>query len=218
MACEMIDLSYFNNITNYSVVTEQMKNFLDEVEKFDGTRYTPLHVAIDLENVTLLQSILDTHEFDDALKDILTFALMDNETDEIWKKVMCGWETFKCLVDAGANVHCKDWEDNTLLDMTYSNCGCKQSDIVKIRNYLRRQGVKYTIRKREKEEEKRYEDERKCREQFMLQHGYDAFREKYFKDYPSVDEDDESVPEFDGTEEEYEEMCAREEKRYPNEF
>lgn len=217
MACEMIDLSYFNNVTNYSVVTEQMKNLLDEIEEFDGTSYTPLHVAIALDNVPLLKSILDTHEFDKELEDILTFALHENDADEIWKKMMCSWEIFKCLVDAGANVHCIDeMQGDTLLDMTYRTYGFyKKSEIVKIRNYLRRQGVKYTIRKREQEEEREYENERKCREEFLTKFGYEAFREKYFQ---GQKEDDQSVHEYDGTEEEYEVLCAEEEKRYPNEF
>lgn len=111
----------------------------DRCELCEGE--TPLHIAIAIGSIPLIKAVLVTGKYNYLLDSILTYALTDDDTNEIIKRYSCSWETFKCLVDAGANLFAVSEDDgeSTLLDLVDNSWDVTHSK--RIRDYLVEHGV-----------------------------------------------------------------------------
>jgi hypothetical protein len=122
------------------------------LDKYVASDYTNLHMAVAYENVPLIKELLKTGKYDVDLENILVYALIDDECNELLKKFCCGWETFKCLVDAGANLNAVndgeytcDFEGASLLDLVERNWNSQLESYQKVRTYLIEHNIKNTL-------------------------------------------------------------------------
>lgn len=123
------------------------------LDKYDGSHYTPLHIAIAYENVELIKELLKTGKYDDDLENILVYALINDECGML-KKFCCGWDVFKCLVDAGANLNAinndgiynVEFEGGSLLDLVERNWNFNLESFQKVRSYLIENNIKNNLK------------------------------------------------------------------------
>lgn len=99
---------------------------------------SPLQMAVADNNIPLIKDILDTGKYNMEMDFILSYALLEDPTNEALNKFTCTWETFKFLVDNGANLD-DEYEGQTLLELldgATSFLGYTPEDVSRIRAYL----------------------------------------------------------------------------------
>lgn len=104
----------------------------------DDNMLSPLQMAVADNNIPLIKDILETGKYNVEMDYILSYALLEDPTNEALNKFTCTWETFKFLVDNGADLN-DEYPDKTLLqllDGATSFLGYTPEDVSRIRAYL----------------------------------------------------------------------------------
>lgn len=104
----------------------------------DDNMLSPLQMAVADNNIPLIKDILETGKYNVEMDYILSYALLEDPTNEALNKFTCTWETFKFLVDNGADLN-DEYPGKTLLqllDGATSFFGYTPEDISRIRAYL----------------------------------------------------------------------------------
>lgn len=132
------------------VMTDDLLELIRLSNRCDCERLTPLHYAVAFENPDLIRALVETGKYKEDLKEILAYAIRDDQTNELCHKAPCSFSTIQCLVELGASLDA-DFDGQNLMDLFeehYIYCP-NQDDVERLRQVL----VGHGLNKSEQEDE-----------------------------------------------------------------